>query len=198
LGHQAIIMLNIILLFASLVLVLAAGLMLKPVPAPAGALPVWPLIRLAVAAVLLSVLLVAVLMAAYSVNPARLRWAVARPVCRLLSDYPWVAFAGVALYGIMRLCGVKHRRSLWLFCLSLPGVLTMPMTFVAASILGVDRFDEVTFELLAHPATWILPIIVIRQWFWLGSPRDIHTLAALAQTLLIVAAYIALVRLPWP
>jgi hypothetical protein len=56
----------------------------------------------------------------------------------------------------------------------------------------------VTFELLVHPATWILPIIVIRQWFWLRTPRDIHPLSALAQTLLIVAAYIAFVRLPLP
>jgi cell division protein FtsW (lipid II flippase) len=196
-------MLNLIMLFTSLVLVIAAAVTPKRVPAVAGALPVLPLdrgvaVRVRVAAVLLSFLLVAGLIAVYSANPDRFRWAVERPIDRLLEHYHWVAFAGVGLYAIVRLCGVKHRHSLWLLCLSLPGALTMPVTFVAALAAGADRWDEVTFELLIHPATWILTIIVIRQWVLLRKPGDIHLLSALAQTLLIVAVYLFSVRFPWP
>jgi hypothetical protein len=199
--YQAIVMLNLIMLFTSLVLVIAAAVMLKPVPVAAGALPVLPLdrgvgLRVGAAAVLLSSLLVAGLIAAYSANPEGFRWAVARPIDRLLTHYHWVVFAGVGLYAIVRLCGVKHRRSLWLLCLSLPGALTMPVTFVAALAAGADDWGEVMVELLIHPATWILPIIVIRQWVLLRKPGDIPLLSALAQTLLVVAVYIMLVRLP--
>jgi len=196
-------MLNLIMLFVSLVLVLAAAVIPKPVPAAAGAPPVLPLdrpvgLRVGVAAVLLSSLLIAGLIAAYSANPDGFRWAVERPIDRLLEHYHWVAFAGVGLYAIVRLCGVKHRRSLWLLCLSLPGALTMPVIFVAAVAAGVDDWGEVMVELLIHPATWILTIIVILHCALLTMPGDIHVLSALAQTLLIVAAYIALVRLPLP
>jgi hypothetical protein len=200
---QVIVMLNLLMLFVTIVLALVAGAMLKPVPAAAtGALPPLPRdrrvgIRIGVAGVLLTFLLIAALMTAYSANPEGFRWAVERPADRVLREYHWVIFAGVGLYAIVRLCGVKYRRSLWLFCLSLPGVLAMPVAFFAALAAGADQLDNVTLELLIHPATWILTIIAIRQWFLLRRPADVHVLSALAQTLLIIAAYLSLVRFPW-
>src|ERR1043166_3530689 len=136
-------MLNLVLLFASIVLALAAGLMLKPVPAPAGALPILPFdkpvgFRIGVAAVLLSSLLVAGLIAVYSANPEGFRWAVGRPIDTILRSYHWLMCAGVGLYATLRLCGLTHRRSLWLFCLSLPGVAALRPSFFAALVAVVQ------------------------------------------------------------
>jgi hypothetical protein len=146
--------------------------------------------RLVVVAVVSSFLLVAGLIAAYSANPDAFRAAVSRPLDTILRRYYWVMFAGVALYVIARLCGVKHRQSLWVFCLSAPGALTMPATFIAALAAGTSDAGEVMLELLIHPATWIMPIVAVRQWFLLQRPENIHVLAGLARTLLVIVAYL--------
>lgn len=123
-------MYNLLILLASFLLVLATGVLLKPVPA-AGEVPVAPLdrdvaFRVSIAALVISCLLVAGLIAAYSAHPETFRWAVARPLDRMLDRYYWVMFAGAGLYVIVRLCGAKSRWSLWVLCLSLPGALTFP------------------------------------------------------------------------
>jgi hypothetical protein len=195
---------SLLILFALIVFVFGVGLILKPVPTGGGEISVLPLdrrlsFRAFVAVVVVSVLVVAGLIAAYAANPGGFRWAVSRPLERgILRHYHWVMFGGVGLYVITRLCGVEHRRSLWLFCLSLPGALTMPVTFLAALIAGPDRWADVIFEFMLHPATFILPIIAARQWMWLQSPKDIHILSAFAQTLLVVLLYLFAVRLPLP
>jgi hypothetical protein len=149
-----------------------------------------------VAAVVICGSVVAGLIAPYSSSPERFRRALERPLDSILEDYHWLLFAGLALYAVVRLCGVRHRPSLWLLCLSLPGFLAMPAIFAAAVAAGVDYLEETFIELLVHPATLILSVIVIRQIILLRRPADIHSLSALAQTLLIIAAYISLVRLP--
>jgi hypothetical protein len=185
----------LILLFASLVLVLCAAVMLKPVPVAAGAVSILPpdrrvAYRVCAAAVVLSFLLMAGLLAAYSARPESFRWAISRPLDRLSMHYHWMIPVGVGLYAIARLCGVRHRRSLWLLCLSLPGAVTFPVTFVAAALAGVDRLDGVVIEFMIYPTTWILPIVAARQLFLLRKPQDTHLLSALAQTLLIVTVYL--------
>jgi hypothetical protein len=195
---------SLLILFALIAFVFGVGLILKPVPGGGGEISVLPLdrrvsFRTSVAAVVISVLVVAGLIAAYAANPEGFRWVVSRPLERgILRHYHWVMFGGVALYAIVRLCGVEHRRSLWLFCLSLPGALTMPVTFLAALVAGAGYWLGVIFELMLHPATYILPIIAARQWVWLRSAKDIHILSALAQTLLVVLLYLFAVRLPLP
>lgn len=188
-------MINLLLFVASFVLVFATGVMLKPVPAAAGEVAVLPLarpvaFRVFVAAVAVTGLLVAGLIATYSMNPEGFRWAVSRPLDRMLTSYYWAMFAGVGLYAIVRLCGVKHRGSVWVLCLSLPGVLAFPVTVMAAVAAGVDRWDEVVFEFLIHPATWILPFIAIRQWIVLQEPGDIRPEFGLALTFFIAAVYL--------
>ncbi|MBV9429126.1 MAG: hypothetical protein JO084_15520 [Bradyrhizobiaceae bacterium] len=181
--------------FASLLLVLWAALALKPVPAAPGAALISLLdrtlgYRLCAAAVVLSLLLIAGLMAAYSANPELFRWEIERPIDRLVTDYHWAIPLGVGLYAIVRLCGARRRPSLWLLCLSLPGALIFPVTVVAALLMGIDRMDEMIFEFLIWPETWILSIIAVRQCFLLRKPLETHVLSMLAQTLLIVVSYL--------
>jgi hypothetical protein len=188
-------MYNLIILLASFVFVLATGVLLKPIPAAAGEVPVAPLdrdvaFRVSIAALVISCLLVAGLIAAYSAHPETFRWAVARPLDRMLDRYYWVMFAGAGLYVIVRLCGAKSRWSLWVLCLSLPGALTFPVTCIAALAVGEGRVDGVILEFVLHPATWILPFIAVRQWIVLREPGDIRSLFGLALTLFIVAVYL--------
>jgi hypothetical protein len=186
----------ILMLLAAIVLVVIADLTLKPTPWEVANLPDVPVDRhvsrrLAVLAVAALLLLVAGLVAAYLAHPDAFRTAVSRPLNSVLRRYYWVMFSGVALYLIVRLCGVKHGQAVWLFCLSLPGSLTMPVMLVAALLAGTnDGMAEVLFELMIHPATWLLPIIALTQWRLLRKPRSKHLLAGLARTFLVVAAYL--------
>jgi hypothetical protein len=183
------------IMYAVLVFLLGTALVLKPVAAEGGEVPTPPhdsrvSFRVSVAAVVLSFLLAAGLIAAYFADPEAFRWVVSRSLDRMLTSYHLVMFAGVAIYLIARLCGVKHRHSLWLFCLSLPGALTMPVTLFAALVSGVGDLLSVSFDFLLHPATWVLPIIAVRQWLWLQSSKDIHVWSGIAQTCLILVAYL--------
>lgn len=186
--------LNFYLMYAVLVFLLGAALVAKPVGAQGSEVPIAPRdrrvsFRVSVAAVVLSFLLVAGLIAAYFADPRAFKWAVSRPLDRLLMSYHWVMLVGAALYAVVRLCGVKHRHCLWLFCVSLPGAVTMPVTCVAALVSGAGDLLNVSFEFLFHPATWVLPIIAVRQWLWLQSPKDIKLWSELAQTCLILILY---------
>jgi hypothetical protein len=189
------IMFGFFMMYAVLVFLLGVGLVLKPAAAEGGEVPVSPhdsrvSFRVSAAAVALSFLLVAGLIAAYFAGPEAFRWVVSRPLDRMLTSYHWAMLAGVGLYATARLCGVKHRHSLWLFCLSLPGALTMPVTLFAALVSGAGDLLSVSFDFLLHPATWILPIIAVRQWLWLQSPKDIQVWSGFAQTCLILVAYL--------
>jgi len=188
-------MLGFYLLYAMLIFLIGAALVQKPVAAEGGEVPIPSLdgrisFRVSVAAVVLALLLAVGLIAAYVADPQGFKWAVSRPLERLLTNYHWVIVAGVAIYLIARLCGVKHRHSLWLFCLSLPGAVAMPVTVLAALLSGAGDFLSVSFDFLLHPATWVLPIIAARQWSRLQSPKDIRLLSGMAQTFLIVVAYL--------
>jgi hypothetical protein len=183
-------MFGLYLMYAVLIFLLGTALVVKPVAAGGGEVPIPPhdsrvSFRVSVAAGALSSLLAAGLIAAYFVDPA------SRPFDRMATtSYHWLMFAGVALYAIVRLCGVQHRHSLWLFCLSLPSTVTMPVTLFAAVVSGADDFLSVSSDFLIHPATWILPIIAVRNWLWLQSPKDIRAWSALAQTCLILVLYV--------
>lgn len=186
---------SLLVVYGVIVLVLGAGVVLRPIPAEGGELAIPPhdsrvSFRVAIAAVVLSFLLVAGLIAAYFADPQTFRWVASRPLERLLTSYHWVLFAGMGLYAIVRFCGFKHRHCLWLLCLSLPGALTLPVTLFAALVSGAGDFLSVTFDFLLHPATPVLPIIAVRQWVWLRRPNDIHVWSALAQTCVILVAYL--------
>jgi hypothetical protein len=151
-------MLGFYLLYAMLIFLIGAALVQKPVAAEGGEVPIPSLdgrisFRVSVAAVVLALLLAVGLIAAYVADPQGFKWAVSRPLERLLTNYHWVIVAGVAIYLIARLCGVKHRHSLWLFCLSLPGAVAMPVTVLAALLSGAGDFLSVSFDFLLHPAT---------------------------------------------
>lgn len=191
------------IMYAVLLFLLGTALVVKPLAAQGGDVPIPPhdsriSFRVSVAAVVLSFSLIAGLIAVYVADSAAFSWWVSRPLDRMLKHYHWVMFGGLGVFVIARLCGVKHRRCLLLFCLSLPGAMTMPVTFLAALSSGAGDLLDVSFEFLLHPATWVLPIIAVRQWLWLQSAKDIHFLSALAQTLLIVVVYLLAERLPFP
>jgi hypothetical protein len=185
----------LVLLIAAFVLVVIAEVKQGSKPPPAIDAPplgraVW--LRLAAAGVIIAALLVWGLVATYRADPEAFRAAVSRPINSVLQRYYWVMFSGVALYLVVLLCGVKHRQAALLFCLSLPGALTMPVTLAAGLLVGLPETDfaEALLEFMIHPATWILPLIVLGQSWQLLQPATKLTPAGYARIFLIAVLYI--------
>jgi hypothetical protein len=193
----------LLLLLAAIVLVFVAELRQGPEPAWAGLPPTPPLDRavwhrLGVMGVSAFALLVAGLVAAYTFDPAAFRTAVSDPLDSVLYRYYWVMFSGLALYLVVLACGVRHSQAAQLFCLALPGALTMPVTLAAGLLAGLsgEELGLALLEFIIHPATWILPMIVVGQGLRLRRPATKLTPAGLARIFLIVMLYICTTFVP--
>jgi hypothetical protein len=67
----------------------------------------------------------------------------------------------------------------------------MPVMMIAAlATLPASEAGEALIEFELHPATWILPVIAFGQGCALRQPWNIHLLAGLARTFLIVVLYL--------
>jgi hypothetical protein len=100
--------------------------------------------------------------------------------------------AGVALYLVALLCGVKPRQPLLLVCLVLPGLVIMPllmlMEFATSQRLS-EALASVFLVSFIQPAAWMLLVICIGQARQLRKRGGDFTLAGLVRVFLISFAY---------
>jgi hypothetical protein len=151
----------------------------------------WPkldlrvLRRLAVVGGAAALAVVPAIIIGYSVDPQRtslLRaWILDHPASLLL--------VGVVLCLVALLCGVKLRQAVLLFCLTLPGLVIMPL-------LLLPLIDDISSVLLlaifffSQPGVWILLFIGVGQSRLLRKPEGNFTFGGLVRLSLISVAYI--------
>lgn len=147
------------------------------------------LVRLATAGAATALVLVGGLIAAYLVNPdwGKLvgEWPLIHPSSLLLS--------GVAFYPIALLCGVKPRQPVLLVCLTLPGLVVMPLLLLAAIVTSnhvVATAGLVPIVFFLQPAVWILLFIAIGQTRLLRKAGGSFTAGGLVRIFLISVAYL--------
>jgi hypothetical protein len=108
-------------------------------------------------------------------------------------DHPssWLLPAGVVLCLVALVCGVK-RQPVWLFCLTLPGLVIMPLMLLP-HVMKSDKLAEAfliySFVFALQPGVWILLSIGVGQARLLRKPGGNFTPGGLVRLALISLAY---------
>jgi hypothetical protein len=120
------------------------------------------LVRLAVAGGAAAFLLIVGMTAAYVIRPdslgSVLEWPLNHPSSLL--------FGGVGLYLVVLLCGIRPRQPVLLLCLTLPGLVAMPLLLLGHFALSKDAMDALAwtfFAVFIQPAAWVLLFIGVGQ-----------------------------------
>ena len=167
-----------------------------PVPVPASGdepsaqkLDRRVLLRLAAVGTAAAVAVAAAIITGYSVDPQRTSLLLAWP-----RDHHPAALllVGVVLCLVALVCGVKLRQPVLLFCLTLPGLVIMPLLLLAAigeSINVAEAALGYTFVFFIEPGVWILMFIAIGQARLLRQPGGNFSPGGLVRVCLISIAY---------
>ena len=100
--------------------------------------------------------------------------------------------AGVALYLAALLCGVKPRQPVLLVCLTLPGLVAVPLLVLMDSVVSENVIEALAltiFVFLIQPAIWMLLPIAVGQGRRLRKRGGDFTPAGLTRVFLISFAY---------
>jgi hypothetical protein len=155
----------------------------------------WPqsdrrvLFRLAVIGGAAALTVAAAIIAGYSFNPRQTAWLLARP----LDGHPeWFLPLGVVFCLLALLSGIKPGQAVLLFCLTLPGLVILPLLLLGDAMESKD----VAGKLLAHasifflqPGALILLFIAIGQSRQLRKPGGDFTSGGFVRLVLIAFAY---------
>jgi hypothetical protein len=110
----------------------------------------------------------------------------------LVHPYSLVIY-GVAFFVVALLCGAKPRQPVLLVCLTLPGLVVMPLAVLAdmavSPLLVVAPFF-LLFAFLVQPGLWILLCIGIGQARLLRQPAGNYTASGLARIILVLCGYV--------
>jgi hypothetical protein len=145
--------------------------------------------RLAVVGGEIALVVLAATITGYLVDPHRTWLAVAWLINHPASLLP----AGVALYLVALLCGVKPRQPVLLFCLTLPGLVIMPLLVLPTSVRWNFVAEDVllvSFVFVLQPGVWILLLIGFGQALLLHQPVGKFNLGGLVRLFLISIAYV--------
>jgi hypothetical protein len=146
------------------------------------------LIRLAAAGGAAAFLVIAGMTAVYLAYPDLLK-----PVVRWPLNHPSsFLLAGGALYLAALLCGVKPRQPVLLVCLTLPGLVIMPLLILMQFAMSrniIEALAATIFIFLLQPADWMLLSIGVGQARRLRKRGGDFTPAGLARVFLISFAY---------
>lgn len=189
-------MFELLLLATAIVLVFVVEGLQAPVPASAvetrdPELDHRVFLRLVAAGGIAASLLVAGVIAAYWANPDGVGSAVAWPISWVVTHPYSLLLSGVALYLVALLCGVKQRQPVLLFCLTLPGMLAMPLVAVGTTVAGAgSQVAAVLLLFIFQPATWIFIFIGVGQGSLLRKPGGNFTPSGLARIFLVVITYL--------
>ena len=151
----------------------------------------WPkldlrvLRRLAVVGGATALAVAAAIIIEYSVDPQRTSlfraWTLNHPASLLLM--------GVVLCLVALLCGVKLRQAMLLFCLTLPGLVIMPLLLLPL-IDGINSVLLLPIFFFWQPGVWILLFIGVGQSRLLRKPEESFTFGGLVRLSLVSMAYI--------
>jgi hypothetical protein len=154
----------------------------------------WPkldlrvLRRLAVVGGAAAVAVAVAIITGHSANPQRtssvLAWPLNHPASLLL--------AGIVLCLVALLCGVKVRQAVLLFCLTLPGLVIMPLLLLPDLTKSYDIYSALLLMIVFvfQPGVWILLFIGVGQSRLLLKPGENFTFGGLARLFLISIAYV--------
>jgi hypothetical protein len=146
--------------------------------------------RLAVVGGAAALAVAAAIITGYSVDAQRTSLLLAWP-----GDHPASCLlAGIVLCLVALLCGVKLRQDVLLFCLTLPGLVIMPLLLLLPDIM---RSHNVVEAALAYPIIWSLqPGVLILLFIGIGQATLLHkpggnfTPGGFVRLLLILVAYV--------
>ena len=155
----------------------------------------WPkldlpvLRRLAVVGGAVALAVAAAIITGYSADPQRtssaLTWSLDHPASFLL--------VGLVLCLVAFLCGVKLRQAVLLFCLTLPGLVIMPLLLLPDIVKSSMIAEAVVLYptvFVFQPAVWILLFIGVGQSRLLRKPVENFTFGGLVRVFLISIAYV--------
>ena len=153
--------------------------------------PVFPKLdrRLAAAGGAAAFLLVAGLIAADLISPD---WGTSSVRRNLTHPYLLLVY-GALFCLIALLCGAKPRQPALLLCLTLPGLVVMPLVWLSAIVTSnnvIVGAIMVPFVFFLQPAVWILMFIGIGQALLLRKPGTNLTPGGLVRISLILVAYL--------
>ena len=145
--------------------------------------------RVAIAGGAVAFVLVAGLIAADLAYPD---WAFSSSRRNLTHPYLLILYGAVFCL-VALLCGAKPRQPVLLLCLTLPGLVVMPLVWLSAivassNVIGAAIMVPVVFFL--QPAVWILLFIGLGQVRLLGRPGPNLTPGGLVRVSLVLAAYL--------
>ena len=134
--------------------------------------------------------MVAVILIGPSVDPLQTRLMV-----RWILDYhpSSLLLAGIVFCLVALLCGVKPRQPVLLFCLTLPGVVILPLLWLPDVVKSQNVVDAVLAGLIiffVQPGALVLLFICIGQARQLRKPERNFTLDGLVRVGLILIAYV--------
>jgi len=146
--------------------------------------------RLAIVGGAAALAVVAAIIVGYSVDPQQTSWLLAWP----RDHHPAsLLLAGVVFCLVALVCGVKLRQPLLLFCLTLPGVVILPLLWLPDLVKSKNVVDEVLGFLILfplQPGMLVLLFICIGQARQLRKPERNFTLDGLVRVGLISIAYV--------
>jgi hypothetical protein len=145
--------------------------------------------RLAVVGGAAALAVVAALVVGYSVDPQQTSWLLAWP----RDHHPAsLLLAGVAFCLTALVCGVKLRQPLLLFCLTLPGVVILPLLWLPDLMKSNVPDAALGYFLIffLQPGALVLLIICIGQARQLRKPERNFTLGGFVRVGLISMAYV--------
>jgi hypothetical protein len=154
----------------------------------------WPkldvpvLRRLAVVGGATVLAVAAAIMTGYSADPQRTASVLAWPLNHPAS----LPLAGIVLCLVALVCGVKLRQAVLLFCLTLPGLMIMPLLWLPDAIKSYDIYSVLLLAILfiLQPGVWILLFIGVGQSRLLRKPEESFTFGGLVRLFLISVAYV--------
>jgi hypothetical protein len=147
------------------------------------------MLRLVVVGGAAALAVAAALIAGYSLNPQRTALLLAWP----RDHQPSLLLAGVVFCLAALVCGVKLRQPLLLFCLTLPGVVILPLLWLPDVVESKDVVDSVlglVFVFFLQPGALVLLFICVGQARQLRKPERDFTLGGLVRVGLISIAYV--------
>ena len=115
----------------------------------------------------------------------RVRWNLIHPYLLLIYG---AVFCFIAL-----LCGAKPRQPVLLLCLTLPGLVVMPLVWLSTVVTSENVIAgaiAVSFVFFLQPAVWILLFIGLGQGRMLSKPGGNFTPGGFVRLCLILAAYL--------
>lgn len=146
--------------------------------------------RLAVIGGMVALAAAAAIISGYSVDPQGTSLLLAWP----RDHHPGsLLLVGIVLCLVAILCGVKPRQPVVLFCLTLPGLVIMPLLLLADVLNSKNVASALSgypIDFFIQPGAWILLFIGIGQARSLRQPGGDFTVGGLVRLLLISFAYV--------